>query len=53
MPPRREVPWDATVAEHLGVAETHAPGKGGLGSLGGAFIASLLIGCIQTFSVAL
>ena len=26
---------------------------GGLGSLGGAFIASLLIGCIQTFSVAL
>ena len=35
MPPRREVPWDATVAEHLGVADTHAPGKGGLGSLGG------------------
>ena len=26
---------------------------GGLGSLGGAFIASLLIGCIQTFSVAM
>ena len=26
---------------------------GGLGSLGGAFIASLLIGCIQTFSVGL
>jgi branched-chain amino acid transport system permease protein len=26
---------------------------GGLGSLGGAFVASLLIGCIQTFSVAL
>ena len=26
---------------------------GGLGSLAGAFIASLLIGCIQTFSVAL
>jgi branched-chain amino acid transport system permease protein len=26
---------------------------GGLGSLGGAFVASLLIGCIQTFSVGL
>jgi branched-chain amino acid transport system permease protein len=26
---------------------------GGLGSLGGAFVASLLIGCIQTFSIAL
>ena len=26
---------------------------GGMGSLGGAFVASLLIGCLQTFSVAL
>jgi branched-chain amino acid transport system permease protein len=26
---------------------------GGMGSLAGAFIASLLIGCLQTFSVAL
>jgi serine/threonine-protein kinase len=34
MPPRREVPWDATVAEHLGVAETQAPGKGSLGGIG-------------------
>ena len=35
MPPRREVPWDATVAEHLGVADTHAPGHGPLAALGG------------------
>jgi len=26
---------------------------GGLGSLAGAFVASILIGCIQTFSVAM
>jgi branched-chain amino acid transport system permease protein len=26
---------------------------GGMGSLAGAFVASLLIGCLQTFSVAL
>ena len=33
--------------------DTHDFGYRGLGSLGGAFVASLLIGCIQTFSVGL
>ena len=41
-----------SMAAHLGPILFVVVVIGGLGSLGGAFVASLLIGCIQTFAVA-
>jgi len=42
-----------SMAHHLGPILFVVVVIGGLGSLSGAFLASLLIGCIQTFAVAL